>query len=54
MGTQLIFRLPIELKSRFDFHCKQNHTNASREIRQFMRKYINDMEEKTGRKQPAE
>ena len=39
-------KVPVELKSRFAFLCKQNDSSASREVREFMRRYIMEMEKK--------
>ncbi len=40
----MTMQVPVELKTRFSFLCKQNDTSASREIREFMRRYINEKE----------
>ncbi len=45
METKLLtMKVPVELKARFAFLCKQNDSSASREIREFMRRYINEKE----------
>lgn len=45
METKLMtMKVPVELKTRFAFLCRQNDTSASREIREFMRRYINEKE----------
>ncbi len=47
METKLLtMKVPTELKARFSFLCKQNDSSASREIREFMRRYIMKMESK--------
>ncbi len=42
----MTMKVPVELKARFSFLCKQNDTSASREIREFMRRYVMEMEKK--------
>ena len=46
METKLLtMKVPVSLKDRFVDLCKQNDSSASREIREFMRRYISEREE---------
>ncbi len=38
------FQVPVQLKDHFADLCRQNDTSASREIREFMRRYIREKE----------
>lgn len=40
----LTMRIPESLRDRFVALCKQNDTSASRELREFMRRYIREVE----------
>ena len=38
------FQVPVQLKDHFADLCRQNDTRSSREIREFMRRYIREKE----------
>ena len=40
----MTMKVPASLKDRFVDLCKQNDSSASREIREFMRRYIRERE----------
>ena len=42
----LTIRVPMGLKEKFNELCKKEDTSASRELRQFMRRYIEEKEKK--------